>query len=202
VPQPKEIAAALARNLRDLRRSRHLSLDALAALAGVSRGMLLQIEAQRVNPSLATLVRIADALDVSVSVLVDLGAEASVRVVRAEDAAELWHGEHGGVGRLLVGSDHLDHLETWAWTFAPGEVHMAEAHPPGTREMLYIIAGCLTLEVGGEHYSAGTGDAVVFNADGDHCYRNEDVEQPVRLLMVVATPTIGWRGGKPGPGEA
>ena len=74
VPQPEEIAAALARNLRDLRRARGLSLDALAGLARVSRGMLLQIEGQRVNPSLATLVRIADALDVSVSALLDLGA--------------------------------------------------------------------------------------------------------------------------------
>lgn len=201
MPQPEEIAAALARNLRELRHSRHLSLDALAALAGVSRGMLLQIEGQRVNPSLATLVRIADALDVSVSVLVDLGAGASVRVVRAEDAAELWHGEHGGVGRLLVGSDHLDHLETWSWVFAPGEVHTAEAHPPGTREMIYVITGRLTLEVGGEQYVAETGDAVVFNADGDHGYRNADADEPVRLLMVVATPPIGWRGGKPAPGE-
>ena len=130
VPQPEEIAAALSRNLRDLRRARQLSLDALAGLAGVSRGMLLQIEGPRVNPSLATLVRSADALDVSVSALVDLGAGASVRLVRAADAVDLWHGEHGGFGRLLVGSDRLDHLETWTWTFEPGEAHGAEAHPP------------------------------------------------------------------------
>ena len=43
VPQPDEIAAALARNLRDLRRARQLSLKALAGLAGVSPGMLLQM---------------------------------------------------------------------------------------------------------------------------------------------------------------
>ena len=159
MPQPEEIAAALARNLRDLRRARQLSLDALAGLAGVSRGMLLQIEGQRVNPSLATLVRIADALDVSVSALVDLGAGASVRLVRAADAVDLWHGEHGGFGRLLVGSDRLDHLETWTWTFEPGEAHGAEAQPPGTREMLSVIAGRLTLEVDGERSQAETGDA-------------------------------------------
>jgi quercetin dioxygenase-like cupin family protein/DNA-binding XRE family transcriptional regulator len=199
VPQPEEIAAALARNLRDLRRARQLSLDALAGLAGVSRGMLLQIEGQRVNPSLAMLVRIADALDVSVSTLVDLGAGAAVRVVRAADAVELWHGEHGGFGRLLVGSDRLDHLETWTWIFEPGEAHDAEAHPPGTREMLYVIAGRLTLEVDGERYQAETGDAVVFGADRDHRYANEE-EHPMRLLMVVATPPIGWRGGGLAPG--
>jgi transcriptional regulator with XRE-family HTH domain len=201
VPQPDEIAAALARNLRDLRQARQLSLDALAGLAGVSRGMLLQIEGQRVNPSLAILVRIADALDVSLSALVDLGAGAAVRLVRAADAVDLWHGEHGGFGRLLVGSDRLDHLETWTWTFEPGEAHGAEAHPPGTREMLYIIAGRLTLEVDGERYQAETGDAVVFGADRDHRYANEEAQQPLRLLMVVATPPIGWRGGGTVQGE-
>ena len=195
MPQPEEIAAALARNLRDLRRARRLSLDALAGLAGVSRGMLLQIEGQRVNLSLATLVRIADALDVSVSALVDLGAGASVRLVRAADAVDLWQGERGGFGRLLVGSDRLDHLETWTWTFEPGEAHGAEAHPAGTREMLYIIAGRLTLEVDGERYQAETGDAVVFDADRDHRYANEEAQHPLRMLMVVATPPIGRRSG-------
>lgn len=95
MPRPEEIAAALARNVRDLRRARQLSLAALAGLAGGSRGILLQIEGQRVNPSLVTLVRIGNALDGSVSALVDLGAGASIRVVRAADAVELWHGEHG-----------------------------------------------------------------------------------------------------------
>jgi transcriptional regulator with XRE-family HTH domain len=126
VPQPEEIAAALPRGLR---RARQLSLDALAGLARVSRGMLLQIKGQRVNPSLATLVRIADALDVSVSALVDLGAGASVRLVRATDAVNLWRGEHGGFGRLLVRSDRLDHLETWTWTFEPGRPMVPKRTP-------------------------------------------------------------------------
>lgn len=195
MPQPEEIAAALARNLRDLRRARQLSLDALAGLAGVSRGMLLQIEGRRVNPSLATLVRIADALDVSVSALLDLGAGSSIRLVRAAEAVDLWHGEHGGFGRLLVGSDRLDHLETWTWTLEPDEAHEAEAHPAGTREMLYIVEGRLTLEVDGERRQAETGDAVVFDADRDHRYANEEAEKPLRMLMVVATPPLGRRSG-------
>jgi transcriptional regulator with XRE-family HTH domain len=62
------------RNLRLLRNERGLSLGALAGRAGISRGMLLQIEQQRVSPSLATLVRVPDALDSSVNELVDLGA--------------------------------------------------------------------------------------------------------------------------------
>lgn len=195
MPSPEEVAAALAGNQRRLRAERGLSLDALADRAGVSRGMLLQIEQRRVNPSLATIVRIADALDVSVNALVDLGAEDPVRIVHAGDAVELWRGELGGVGRLLVGSDRIDHLETWTWSIEPGESHTAEAHPPGTREMLYVIDGDLTLDVGGERFIVSAGDAAVFAADRDHAYANAGTNpaRTLRLLMVVATPPLGRR---------
>lgn len=195
MPTPEVVAAALAKNQRRLRAERGLSLDGLVERSGVSRGMLLQIEQQRVNPSLATIVRIADALDVSVNALVDLGATEPVRVVRAEESVALWHGERGGVGRLLVGSDRVDHLETWTWVIEPGEAHAAEAHPEGTREMLYVIGGELTLEIEREAYRVGTGDAVVFAADRDHRYANRGSRTKVRMLMVVATPPLVRRTG-------
>lgn len=199
MPSPEDVAAALARNLRRLRTERGLSLDALAERAGVSRGMLLQIEQRRVNPSLATLVRVADALDVSVNELVDLGASDPVRIVRADEAVALWRGDHGGVGRLLVGSDRLDHLETWTWAIEPGESHAAEAHPPGTREMLYVIEGQLALDVGGDRFVVSAGDAAVFAADRDHRYGNDDPLRTLRFLLVVATPPLGRRAAGPGP---
>lgn len=198
MPRPAEVAVALARNLRRLRTGRRLSLEALAEQAGVSRGMLIQIEQRRVNPSLAMLVRIADALDVSVSELVDLGAVEPVRVVRATEAVDLWRGERGGYGRLLVGSDRFDHLETWTWAIEPGEAHAAEAHPSGTREMLYVVEGRLVLDAGGAQHIAEAGDAVVFAADQDHRYANEEPVGTLRLLMVVATPPLGRRDGGPG----
>ncbi len=197
MPSPDEVAAALARNQRALRTERGLRLDALAERAGVSRGMLLQIEQQKGNPSLATLVRVADALDVSVNALIDLGVEDPVRVVRAEDAVDLWRGEHGGTGRLLVGSDRLDHLEawTWVWSIEPGERHTAEADPAGTREMLYVIEGRLALGVGGDRFAVETGDAAVFAADRNHEYANDDRDRTLRFLMVVATPLLARRAG-------
>lgn len=199
MPSPDDVAAALARNQRRLRTARGLSLDGLATRAGVSRGMLLQIEQQRVNPSLAILVRVADALDASVTELVDLGAADPVRVVRADEAVALWRGERGGAGRLLVGSDRLDHLETWTWTIEPGEWHAAEAHPPGTREMLYVIEGELALDVGGERVAVAAGDAAVFAADIDHRYANADPQRTLRFLLVVATPPLGRRAADRGP---
>ena len=55
---PEETADALARNLRRLRAGRGLTLDELAKRAAISRSMLIQVEQQRVNPTLAVLVRL------------------------------------------------------------------------------------------------------------------------------------------------
>ncbi len=65
------LTQSLARNVRHWRSVRGFTLDVLAARAGVSRGMLIQIEQARTNPSIGTVVKIGDALGVSVTTLLD-----------------------------------------------------------------------------------------------------------------------------------
>ena len=184
---PDDTAEALARNLRRLRRERRLTLDQLARRAGISRSMLIQIEQQRVNPTLATLVRLAQALDVGLAELVELGRRRRVRVVPRADVVELWSSPGGSSGRLLVGSDQLDRIELWDWRLEPGDVHEAEAHAPGTAEIVHVLDGELVLEVDGETHAVAAGESVVFSADADHSYRAAGT-RALRLVMVVITP--------------
>jgi quercetin dioxygenase-like cupin family protein/DNA-binding XRE family transcriptional regulator len=165
-------------------------LDALAARAEVSRGMLIQIEQRRVNPSLATLVRIADALDVGVQELVDLGGSHRMRMVSPDEQAVLWQSPAGSSGRLVVGSDGREHVEAWDWTFRPGDEHVAEAHPTGAREIVYVLAGSLSVSAGDQQTTAAAGEAIVFDAEVEHAYRNAG-DEDVRALMVVVTPGSG-----------
>ena len=183
----EDTAAALARNLRRLRAGRRLTLDELARRAGISRSMLIQIEQKRVNPTLATLVRLAQALDVGLAELVELGSRQRVRVISRDDVAELWSSPSGGSGRLLVGSDQLDHIEFWDWRLEPGDVHHAEGHLPGTAEILHVLDGELALKVDGESHAAATGESVIFSADADHSYGNNGT-RPLHVFMIVITP--------------
>jgi transcriptional regulator with XRE-family HTH domain len=187
VTSPEDTAAALARNLRRLRGERGLTLDELAKRAGISRSMLIQIEQKRVNPTLATLVRVSQALDVGLAELVELGSRRRVRVISRGDVAELWSSPAGGSGRLLVGSDQLDRIEFWDWRLEPGDVHEAEAHAAGTAEILHVLDGDLTLEVDGESHAASTGESVIFSADADHSYGNNGTLS-LRVFMIVITP--------------
>jgi transcriptional regulator with XRE-family HTH domain len=187
VASPDDTADALARNLRRLRAERALTLDELAKRAGISRSTLIQIEQQRVNPTLAILVRLAQALDVGLAELVELGRQRRVRVIARDDVAELWTSPGGGSGRLLVGSDQFDHIEFWDWRLEPGDLHEAEAHVLGTAEILHVLEGDLALEVDGETHTAAAGESVIFSADADHSYGNNGT-RPLHVLMIVITP--------------
>ena len=169
---PEDTADALARNMRRLRGERGLTLEELAKRAGISRSMLIQIEQQRVNPTLAILVRLAQALDVGLAELVELGSQRRVRVISRDDVAELWTSPGGGSGRLLVGSDQLDHIEFWDWRLEPGDVHRPKRTSAGTAEIIHVLDGDLMLEVDGESHAAAAGESVVFSADADHSYGN------------------------------
>lgn len=57
----------IANQLKNLRKSRGLSLDATAQLTGVSKAMLGQIERGESSPTIATLWKIASGLEASFS---------------------------------------------------------------------------------------------------------------------------------------
>jgi transcriptional regulator with XRE-family HTH domain len=185
------VARAIARNVRRLRTARGFTLDELASRAGVSRGMLIQIEQDRTNPSVGTLVRVADALGAGIAQLVEVADAPAVRVVRAAEAVPLWRGDRGSVGTLLAGTGPPQPVELWEWRLEPGDGYSSQAaQPAGTRELLHVLSGRLTLTVEDETHLVGPADTVLFSGDREHRYANEGDEQ-VQLVTVNSTPALG-----------
>lgn len=179
----------IARNLNQARASRGLTFDQLAKKSGVSKGMLVQIEQGRTNPSVATLCRIANALGVTVSRFVEGSEEPTARLIHADEAIELWQGRRGSSGKLLVGFDTPSLMEVWGWDLVAGEWYDGVAHPTGTREVLYIQEGVLTLSTDGAEHKASASDVLMFQADRPHRYAN-DGKARLRFLMVVTEPSL------------
>jgi transcriptional regulator with XRE-family HTH domain len=183
----EEITSAVALHVRALRTGRGWSLDELSGRSSVSKGMLVQIEAARTNPSVGTLARIADAFGVTVARLLQPTADQSVHLSDLHDAPILWRGGRGGMGRLLRGLSEPNFVELWDWRIAPHERYESEDHQPGTREMAHVLVGEIVITVDGIDHTVLTGQTLDFRGDRAHSYRNV-TEVPARVIMVVTVP--------------
>jgi transcriptional regulator with XRE-family HTH domain len=184
------LATAIGDRVRHERVSRRWTLDQLAASAGVSRRMVVNVEQGSANPSVGILLRISDALGVGLPNLVEPPQVASVKVTRRGEGAALWTGESGGRGVLVAGTQPPDVLELWDWALGDGDRHDSEAHAVGTIELVHVLEGSLTVDVGAESVTLGVGDAVSFPGDVAHAYSNPHGE-PVRFALAVFEPGVG-----------
>ncbi|WP_328745438.1 helix-turn-helix domain-containing protein [Streptomyces sp. NBC_00285] len=183
------LTQSLARNVKRWRTERGFTLDALAARAGVSRGMLIQIEQARTNPSLGTVVKIGDALGISITTLLDYEQGPKVRIVPPEQVVRLWSTEAGSWSRLLAGAEAPGPLEMWESLMMPGEASRSDPHPVGTVEILHVTEGELTLTVDGIEHRVPAGSSVTFEAGIGHEYANRG-DTPARWMLAVSVPAV------------
>src|SRR5262245_24934312 len=177
--------AAVSSRIRARREERRLSLDRLAELSQVSKGLLVHIESGRANPSIATLCKVAAALGASVADLVQVSGAQAAEVLPAGAPRLLWRGPKGGSATLMVGATGPDMLELWSWTLRPGERYDAPAHPEGTQELIHVEQGSLALVFGDVRYVIAAGGSAIAHTDRPHAYAAEG-RRPVRFTMVVA----------------
>ena len=184
------LALAIGVRVKHERQARRWTLDQLAAAAGVSRRMVINVEQGAANPSVGTLLRISDALGVGLPALVAPPQPEPVRVTRSGDGAVLWSSESGGRGVLVAGTDPPDVVELWDWSLAPGDQHLSEAHTPGTKELVQVQQGTIMVNVADQSVTLAAGDAVAFPGDVAHAYANPG-PQPARFSLVVFEPGVG-----------
>jgi transcriptional regulator with XRE-family HTH domain len=184
------LATAIGSRVRQERQSRGWTLDQLADAAAVSRRMLVNVEQGAANPSVGTLLRISDALGIGLPALVDAPRPKPVTVTRSGDGAALWSSAAGGRGVLMAGTGSPDVVELWDWSLMPGDKHESEAHAPGTKELLQVREGPLTVVVAGEIIVLQAGDALSFPGDVEHSYANAGIA-PARFSLAVFEPGVG-----------
>jgi DNA-binding XRE family transcriptional regulator len=181
--------------IRQQRTARGWTLDELADRSGVSRRMVINIEHGEGNPSIATLLRISDALGVGLPVLVDVERPSAVSVTVAGQAPVLWRGPHGGQALLVAGTEPPDVVELWDWTLNPGDEHSSEPHSAGTRELLLVLDGQVDLRVGDRTDRLEAGDSAAFAGDVAHGYAAPpDAPTPARFALTVFQPHVS--GGR------
>src|SRR4051794_41380887 len=103
--------------------------------------MVINIEHGEGNPSIATLLRISDALGVGLPVLVDVERPRELTVTPAGQAPVLWHGPSGGKGLLVAGTQPPHGGGLWGWAPRPGGGDSSEGPSAGPPELLLVPQG-------------------------------------------------------------
>jgi transcriptional regulator with XRE-family HTH domain len=164
--------AALGARIRRARAERRLSLNALAARAGVSRSMVSAVEGGRKAPTVLVLDRIATGLDTSIARL--LGEERSGRVVvlrRAEQ--EVARDRTGWERRILSPVLPGVEFELMRTTIGAGvDAGVFSPHAPGSREYLAVERGTLRLTIDGTTHTLRIGDSIYYAGDCLHGFAN------------------------------
>ncbi len=188
-----EVAAIVGVNLRRLRTRQGHSLERLAKISGVSRAMLGQIENGKSAPTISLLWKVATALGVPFATLMSSQQGVGASVLRRDDAKVLTSSEGRFSSRALFPFDLERRAEFYELRLAPHHAEDAEAHAPGTVENLVVTQGAVEIVVGREPPRLlGEGDAILFQADVPHRYRNmRNVEAVMYLVMTYVSPVGG-----------
>ena len=165
-----EINSIIAQRARAIRTARQLTLDSAAALTGVSRSMLAQIEKGEVNPTISVLWKIANGYKVSFTSLVE-DRRGPVDVRRGREIQPLE--EDGGryLNYPLFPFEEDKGFESYRIVIREGGGLEAQPHLKGAREYITVFSGALELTVEGTAYRLEKGDAIRFQADVPHAYR-------------------------------
>lgn len=187
-----ELPQILGRNLRRLRTRQGHSLERLAKLSGVSRAMLGQIETGRSAPSISLLWKITTALGVPFATLLDSQKVQGTLVLRRQHAKILTSVDGKFTSRALFPFDAERKVEFYELRFAAGHAENADAHAPGTIENLILAKGRLEIQAGQEApHHLSEGDAILFEADVPHSYRNPGDSEAIAYLVMTYVEAVG-----------
>lgn len=160
-PLPEQDANQLLDLGQTIRSSRRgvLSLEALAKRAGMSAGQLSRIENGSGNPSIEILLRIADALGLELTDLIEPPPAARTYVIKAGQRRKFRSPAGPHDIELLTPTIRND-LSVSYCTEQPGEVRVAEQQVSG-EVLYYVVAGQIEIDKNGTRYPLGRGDSLL-----------------------------------------
>lgn len=181
----------LSATLKQLRADRQWSLTQAADRTGVSKAMLGQIERGESSPTIATLWKIATGFNVAFSVFLESESARPSPGVQRYGELPIFSQPDADMRMVpLFPYDEALGLEIFVIDLAPGALSESAPHKVGVIEHVMVIEGQLELMVDGVWHQLGAGEALRFQADCPHSYRNASAEN-VRLHDLIHYPRVG-----------
>ncbi len=173
----------LGERLRQLREDRGISLRHLAQTAGLSANALSVIERGLSSPSVSTLYKLADALDLPVTTFFGEDEERQqVIFIRAMSGARVpvergfWEGRGG--------EKFTGRVEPFVLTLEVGADSGPAVMVHTGHEFVYCLTGSIEYIVEGQAYQLNPGDSLLFAAHLSHRWRNAGKLNATLLIVL------------------
>lgn len=183
----------LAQRIKMRRLDQRLTIEEVAAQAGLTRSWLSKVENFRVTPSLPALAKIANVLELSVAELVaGLDEKPKLVVIRQDERKVVQRDKspkNKAIYESLAHSPMDRNMDPFLITI-PGGVSRERALAHEGEEFLHVQSGSVQFEYDEEIVSLRVGDSLYFDATIPHRLINPN-KRPAQVLCVFCRRTRG-----------
>ncbi|MEN9755068.1 MAG: hypothetical protein RLZ07_1450 [Pseudomonadota bacterium] len=178
------LSGQLGKTIQRLRKAYQLSLSELAEQSGVAKSIISQIERNETNPTLATIWRLSQALDVSIERVLSVSEDEPFIDKTSRGDTPILLSDDGKVKLAIIGwIKTVEWLQWYDVQADPGGVLESDSHQRGSIECLSVLEGEMEVEVAGVIQIARAGETLRYRCDRPHIVRNVS-HAPAHATMV------------------
>ena len=176
--------------VRALRSNKGMALAQLGKHSGLSVGMLSKIERGQIVPTLPTLLRIAIVFGVGLDhFFAEDTDKPLVAITRKKDRMRFPERQDAEGESYFFESLNFPatdrklngYLAEFSMTSEPSRPHSHDGV-----ELIYVMKGCLAVDIGGDEHSLSEGDAIYFDSRVPHAYRRAGRSSCTAMIIVTA----------------
>lgn len=173
--------------LRAARLAKGLTIARLANSSDLSQGFISQLERDGTNASVATLLRICEALEVSMGSLFEPSRK---NLIRRSDRLR---GNFGGYGiaDFLLSPASQRYLQVIESRIEPNGRSGDEEHSfDADAELIYLLSGILEVSFGDQLYRLHPRDALTLSPRESHRWRNPSSKREAVVLWIITPAAL------------
>jgi transcriptional regulator with XRE-family HTH domain len=185
----ERLVTGLGAAIRAARQSKRMTVERLGREAGVSTGLISQLERGQGNPSFLTLRRLAEALELPFGHFMQGPQPQGGMVVRADQRKRLVLPQPTEIVHELLTPDLRRSLEVLRTSVPAGWTNEDRPFQHRGEECVHVLSGSFRVTVGSSTWDLAEGDSITYESDVPHWYANESSE-PVIIIGAVTPPSF------------
>ncbi len=179
----------LGQKLRKLRKEQNLTQLELAQQVSITNGQISTIERGVSSPSLATLHRIAQALNVPMTEFFEDERKKEVELVRKGKGRKVASSKENLSIEVLAARSNSGAFNVLFLEVDTGELRMNPRPSVPEEYFLYVLRGKCEVQVQGDNYVLDPGDSIFVKAQKDQVIRNVGADE-LRVILVTKSEMV------------